>query len=128
MAGESDIHPRYEWPDKLWFESYEPVYGYALVEMHVLECDFEKLKSGDQFFVVDWFYPNGRKAKEENMRHGRGSRFLEKIVEAAEGKKGVKAVYGIVSKEGMQYAPNFLLKKGFEKISENKFIMYISND
>lgn len=128
MKEDSDIHPRYEWPDRLWFESFEPMYGYALVETFILERDFEKLKTGDEYMLISYFYPNGRFPKEEDMRHGRGSRFLEKIIEAAEGKKEIKALYGIVTKEGMEYMPEFLLKKGFEQIAENKFIWYISKD
>jgi len=126
MTRESDIHPRFEWPDRLWFESYEPVYGYALIEMHTLEMDFANLKAGDQYFLVSDFYPNGRFAKEEDMRHGKGSRFLEKLVEAATEKKEIKALFGIISKEGMKYMQGFLLKKGFEQVAKNKFILYTS--
>ena len=128
MAKNSDIFPRFEWPDRLWFESFEPMYGYALIEMHTLECDFENLKSGDKYLFVADFYPNGRFPKEQDMRHRRGSRFLEKIIEAAEEKSDIKAVYGIVSKEGMKYLPSFLLKHGFEQIAKNKFILYTSKD
>ncbi|MBW2986404.1 hypothetical protein KY333_03465 [Candidatus Woesearchaeota archaeon] len=128
MTRESDIHPRFEWPNRLWFESFEPIYGYALIERHTLECDFEKLKTGDKYMLISDFYPNGRFPQEEDMRHGRGSRFLEKIREAAEGKKDIKALYGEVSKDGMKYLPSFLLKHGFEQIAENKFILYTSKD
>ncbi len=128
MVGDSDIHPRFEWPDRLWFESFEPIYGYALIETNTLECDFEQLKTGDEYMLISHFYPNGRFPKKEDMRHGKGSRFLEKLVEAAEEKKDIKALYGIVSKEGMKYMPSFLLKHGFEQIAENKFILYTSKD
>ncbi len=95
-------------------------FDYSNIYEHLLE---KGLKPDSTLTFINSFYPNGEFAKEECMRKGAGSAFLELIIKDS-ADWGSEVLYCSTASKSMA---SFLQKKGFTWYADERYYNLLTN-